>query len=853
MTGAEAPAGAVGTRGGGGDGAVPAFGALLRGHRRAAGLTQEALAERAGLSRRGLQHLEAGDAHPHPATLDALAAALDLAPDDRARLRAAGPAAPPGRAPAGFPDGPPGARPPPAAAAPSNLPAPLTSFVGRERELAAVAALLGAHRLVTLTGPGGTGKTRLALQAAADALEQYPDGVWLAELAALADPGPVPHVVAAAVGVREEPGRPLLATLTDALRPRRLLLLLDNCEHLVDACARLADALLRACPRLVVLATSREPLGIAGETVWRVPSLPVPGDGAGWPPAGGPSVDDLAGFAAVRLFCERAAAVQPGFALDAESAPAVAQVCAQLDGIPLAIELAAARVRVLPPRQLLGRLEDRFRLLTGGSRTALERHQTLQAALDWSYDLLTPAERTLFARLAVFAGGFTLEAAEAVGAGAGIASPAVLDLLTRLVDQSLVGAEAQPDGTARYRLLETLRQYARQRLAAGAGAGRRYDRHAAHYLALAEEAEPRTLGAPNPDAPAQLARLEAELDNLRAALRWWAARGRAEPGLRLAGALTQFWYRGGHLAEGRAWLATFLALPAPPAAGGRAARSARLTALGAAGELARHQGDHAAAGAHNSERLALARALGDRAASAQALIGLGLVAFAAGDRATAGARFEESLALAPGLAPGFLSGTLAYLALVAQAQGDRERARARFEEALRVSPTNAARWGRYYLAIEEGDFPRARALEPAMATQGTAGRGAAIYVSARGALALAEGDHARARELFGQSLAHWRASRDHGGIAFVLAHFAALAAAEGRSRRAARLAGAAAEQHALRGGPRSPVLQAHLERLLAQANRGAAGHAHAAAAQEGRAMTLEQAVADALEDAREAP
>ena len=322
--------------------------------------------------------------------------------------------------------------------------------------------------------------------------------------------------------------------------------------------------------------------------------------------------------------------------------------------------------------------------------------------------------------------------------------------------------------------------------------------------------------------------------------------GAAGPGLRLAGALTQFWYRGGHLTEGRAWLATFLALPA---AGGADERARRLKALGAAGELARHQGDHAAAGAHYAERLALARALGDRAASAQALNGLGIVAFAAGDHATAGARFEESLALAPGLAPGFLSGTLSNFALVAQAQGDRELARARFEEALRVTPTSTALWGRYYLAVEDGDFARARALEPAMATHGTADRGAAIYLSARGTLALAEGDAAGARDLIGQSLAHWRASRDQGGIAFVLAHFAALAAAEGRPRRAARLAGAAAEQHALRGGPRSPVLQAHLERLLKQANQGAAGHAHAAAAQEGRAMTLEQAVADALADA----
>ena len=340
--------------------------------------------------------------------------------------------------------------------------------------------------LLTLTGAGGMGKTRLALQVAADALEQYSDGVWLAGLGALADPALVPQAVASVLGVREEPGRPLAATLAAHLRGQRLLLVLDNCEHLLDACARLADALLQACPDLRILATSRAALGLAGETVWRVPSLPVPAAGGedGAPPAGirdaVPDAAGLARYAAVRLFCERAAAVRPGFALTAASGAAVAQVCARLDGIPLAIELAAARVRVLPPRQLLARLDDRFRLLTGGSRTALPRQQTLRATVEWSYALLDDAERRLFARLAVFAGGFPLEAAEAVGAdtdGVGIAPPEVLELLTRLVDGSLVEAEAQPDGTARFRLLETLREYARERLAASGEAAALHERH----------------------------------------------------------------------------------------------------------------------------------------------------------------------------------------------------------------------------------------------------------------------------------------------------------------------------------------------------------------------------------------
>ncbi|MGH2352814.1 MAG: ATP-binding protein, partial [Chloroflexota bacterium] len=411
---------------------------------------------------------------------------------------------------------------------PHNLPLQLTSFVGRERELPAVRDLLAEHRLVTLTGPGGTGKTRLALQVAADVLPAYPDGVWLVALAALADPALVPHAVAQAVGVREEPGRPLLGTLADALRPKRLLLVLDNCEHLLDACAHLADALLRACPHLRVLATGREALGIAGETAWRVPSLGLP-DARHLPP-----VEVLSQYEAVRLFIDRALAVQPGFRVTNQNALAVVQVCARLDGIPLAIELAAARVRVLPVEQLLVRLEDRFRLLSGGSRTALERHQTLRAAVDWSYDLLTEPENAVFARLAVFAGGFTLDAAEAVCAGDGIEAVEVLDLLTHLVDKSLAVVDEQPDGTARYRLLETLRHYAREKLAAREEADTVRAQHATHYLALAEQADPELRG---PRGAGWLDRLRRDLDNMREALAWAEAGGEAELGLRLAAAL----------------------------------------------------------------------------------------------------------------------------------------------------------------------------------------------------------------------------------------------------------------------------------------------------------------------------
>jgi class 3 adenylate cyclase len=295
---------------------------------------------------------------------------------------------------------------------PNNLPIQTTSFVGREREIAEVKALLGRTRLLTLTGSGGAGKTRLSLQVAADLLDQYADGVWLAELAPLTDPNLVPQTVAQVLGVREEPGRTITQTLVDYLRPKKLLLLLDNCEHLLTACAQLADTLLRACPDLRILASSREGLNIAGETTYRIPSLSLPPVGAGQSVPSTP--ESLSQYEAVRLFIERAQSAQPSFTVTNQNAPAVAQLCYRLDGIPLAIELAAARVRALPVEQIAARLDDRFRLLTGGSRTALPRQQTLRALIDWSYDLLSPEEQTLLRRLSVFAGGWTLEAAEAV-------------------------------------------------------------------------------------------------------------------------------------------------------------------------------------------------------------------------------------------------------------------------------------------------------------------------------------------------------------------------------------------------------------------------------------------------------
>jgi predicted ATPase/class 3 adenylate cyclase len=685
-------------------------------------------------------------------------------------------------------------------ALPHNLPLPLTSFVGRERELATTRALLAAHRLVTLTGAGGVGKTRLALEAAGALAPAYPDGVWLAELAALADPALVPQAVAAAAGVREQPGWPLLTTLADALRPKRLLLVLDNCEHLVEACARLADALLRACPDLRVLATSREALGVAGETPYRVPSLALPD------PARPPPVGALVDYEAVRLFVERAAVAQPAFALTAHNAPAVAQVCCQLDGIPLALELAAARLTVLPVEQVAARLDQRFRLLTGGSRTALPRQQTLRAAIDWSYALLSEPEREVFHRLSVFAGGWTLEAAEAVCAGGALAAEDVLERLARLVDRSLVVAEVG-DGPVRYRLLETLRQYGRERLVASGEAEAVGARHAAYYQALAEAAAPALRG---PEQTAWLDRLATEHDNLRAALRRALERGDAPRGLRLGRALWWFWYLRGHYREGWTLLAALLALPAGPDLA-----AARAALLRGTGLLARVTGAYPAARGALEEGVGLARQGGDPRQLAELLAALGFVARLQEDYATARSCLEEALDLARAAGHSwFVANALNHLGeLALEADRDAEAAWRLYEQSLA-------------LYRQLGD-PRMLA----------------VVLVGRGRVARARGDGPGARAALAEALAALGEADGAGVMPVALYTLAALAADAGRPARAVRLLAAATAQEA-RGGARVwPAVRRERDGWLGPARGalGEAGYARAWAA--GAAMSLEQAVA----------
>jgi predicted ATPase/DNA-binding SARP family transcriptional activator len=483
-----------------------------------------------------------------------------------------------------------------------NLPLARTSFIGRERERLEVKRLLAMTRLLTLTGVGGSGKTRLAIELARDLAGAYPDGAWLVELASLSDPALVPQAVARALGVREQPGRQLTETLEDALRGRKMFLVLDNCEHLIEAVVRLVDVLLDSCPHLRVLATSRETLGAAGEVAWVVPSLTVPEAS---------TTDKLEGYEAVRLFVERARQRDPSFVLTSRSGPAVAQVCRRLEGIPLAIELAAARMGALSVEQVAERLEDPLKLLGVGSRTAA-RQRTLRAALGWSHDLLGDAERKFFCRLSVFAGGWTLEAAEEVCSGEGVERDHALDLLSRLVDKSLVVAEVEQEGAMRYRMLEPVRQYARERLEEGGMVEWLRGRHAGYYLKLAEEpggedADPRMKGSP---PVAWLKRMGTEHANLRAALGWSLDTDAEELGLRLAVALWWFWHTLGTLIEGRRYLEGAVSNSSSPAAARLRAR-----ALNGAAGIVIPQGDYEAAIAFAQEGLALTESWETRRAS----------------------------------------------------------------------------------------------------------------------------------------------------------------------------------------------------------------------------------------------
>ncbi len=826
------------------------FGDVLRRLRRTAGLTQEALAQRAGVSARAIADLERGiNLAPRRDTLQMLAAALGLSAAERAALAAAAHRSGPverriARAVAAT-DGIGVATPVDSRAPTSNLPAQLTSFIGRERERDEVLAQLGQSRLVTLTGTGGAGKTRLALAVAAELLGAYPAGVWLVDLAPLAgaasdDLPVVAQAVTEALGVREEAGTPLVQTLADYLKDRRLLLLLDNCEHLVAACAMLASTLLRACQHVHILATSREGLRITGERCWRVPSLTVPD------PKHLPPPELAASYEAVRLFVARAR--RPGFALTTQNVRAVTSICARLDGMPLAIELAAARVGSVPVEVIAARLNDRFALLTGGPRDAVPRQRTLRATLDWSHDLLREDERLLLAQLSVFAGGWTLDAAEAVCAGDGIAATQVLELLASLESKSLLLLEDAdtPEDQGRYRLLETVRQYAAERLHERGEEAAARDRHLAWYVALTEGAEQQLRG---PDQGRWLAMLEAEHDNLRAAMGWARDQGAAEDGLRLAGSLWRFWWTRGYLAEGRGWLEAALA-------GDRGSPMARAKALTGAGNLAYQQGDYGRAASLHEEALELRRALEDMQGIAASLHSLGIVAHQQGEFERAAELYEDALARSRALADkAGMAGLLGNLGHVAHAQGHHARAVALVEEALTLfrelsDMRNIAASLHLLgnLAHEQGDHLRAMAMhEEALALFRVLGDtlGIAGSLNILGRVAFAQCEYVRAEQHFEEGMRLCRTMGAQDELAEGLEGLVWVAAATGEPGRAARLGGAA---EALREALGVPLVlerrAAHELALLAV--RPALGEAFEAAWAMGRGLTLDEAVGLAL-------
>jgi predicted ATPase len=688
-------------------------------------------------------------------------------------------------------------------------------------------------RLVTLTGPGGVGKTRLSLAVAAAVRPRYTSGVVFVALAAISDPNLVLPAIARALGVRESGERPLRAHVADALRDRDLLLLLDNYEQVIAAAPLVAEILADA-PGLTVLATSRAPLHLRAEHVYSVPPLALPDP-------------------AVNLFVARAQAVRPGFTLTDRDAPTVAAICARLDGLPLAIELAAARITLLSPSALLARLTGRLRLLTDGARDLPDRQQTLRATIDWSYRLLSPTEQTLFARLGVFTGGVTLDAIAAVCAlsdrdTATSAEIDVLDAVGALVRQSLVRQEEGHGGEPRFLFLETIHEYARERLAERGETEALARQHAAFYLRLADEAAEALVG---PDQVSWIARFEEEHDNLRAALRWAIEHGEVETALRFANGLWWFWLVRGHLSEGRRWLTDVLALDA----GNQSALRANV--LNGAGTLARDQGDYAAALTLYEESLAIRRATNDPFGISYVLNNLGMVAWNQGDYPAAQRLHEESLAIRRTLGhPLSLAFSLNNLGLVLQSQGDDTAARALYEESLAIRTAINDRRGIALslsnlgeLAHRRSDGEAARRLyDESLAIMRELGdqRGIAAALFNLGVLALAEDDTVRARTLHAESLAiRWDVA-DKSGIAESLEGIASVAIGAGQTHRAAHLFGAAEALRETIGEALPSDQRATHERQVGCARSMLGPDTWNAAWSTGRALPLEQAIYEAL-------
>ena len=733
-------------------------------------------------------------------------------------------------------------------ATPNNLPQQLTSFVGREREIAEAEGLLKGARLLTLLGMGGLGKTRLSLQVAADALDGCPDGAWFLDLAPIRDPSLVEGEAARTLGVQEEPGRPLLQTLCAHVKQRRLLIIFDNCEHLVSSCAELANALLRAGPDVRIIATSREPLRVPGEQTYPVLPLAVPDRSAG--------VESLARSDAVQLFVDRARLHKPGFSLTEREAPAVAELCARLEGIPLALELAAARMRTLSVAEINVRLRDRFKLLTGGGRVLLERQQTLRALVDWSYDLLQEHERVLFDRLSVFAGGFDLPASEQVCGSDPLAPDDVLDLLTSLVDKSLVMVDASGDAS-RYRTLETIRDYARERLVQRGEALPAATRHCDHFLTMAKAARQ---GIRGPEQAEWTRRLEAELDNLRAGIAL-ALQGGVDPVLsvKFEVALMIFWMLRGYASEGRKYVRASLALPAV-----QASDVAHAHALYVGAALANSQSDHAEAARMLEECLALRRGIGNPVDIAATLSTLSLVRLYTGDAISAREGEEEALGIFRELGDrtGEAIGLL-HLGQICLHVADDAQARSELEQCLAIARELAhceleSECERLLgeIALEAADVSAARArfgrsLQVCQDAEDKRDEATSLWWM--GKAELAAGDLERGAARLASALRALEAFEMRAEVLGCLEDHASLARACGLAEEAARLHAAVASQRERLNLTRSPRSERHWCDAVAATRSDLGEAAFDAAWSQGRAWELDEAVRRALALATPAP
>jgi len=808
------------------------FGIWLRSRRRMLDLTQQALANQVGCARITMRRIEAGALKPSKELAGILLEKLGIPEFERRQWILFA------RGLSGFPT-------PPIDSSANqlltNLPASLTTFIGREKEQAEIIKHIRKYRLITLTGPGGVGKTRLSIKVGEQVLGEYGHGIWLAELASLSDPILLPQTIASLFDITIQSNTPIIELLINFLRAKTLLLILDNCEHLLDACAQLTDTLLKNCPGLKILATSREALGITGEAAYDVPSLRLPDLHQ--------VVDKFREYESVRLFEERAGLAQLDFTLTMENASSVAQICHRLDGIPLAIELAAVHVNLFSPEQIAARLNESFQLLTGGSRTALPRQQTIRASIEWSWNLLPDSERILLQRLSIFAGGWTLEAAKAVCNSTGVEEAS--EWMTQLLAKSLVIANRQPGRELRFHLHETIRQYALEKLIASGEANAVQHQHAEYYLTLADATRSSDL-----EQFVRLERIATEHDNLRAALAWSkSVTSGAELGLQLAQGLVWFWNAEGYWSEGCNWLEGALA---HMNAEGVEDPLARARALYSLGYLLGLKSDYIAAKSRYGQSLQIFQELGDRPRIALTIERLGWLAREQGDTATARTRLEEALALSRDLENNvFTCDATNSLAETMIMQGDIALAKDLLETNLalarKVEYLEGVGWALNHLghiAQLLGDYERAMRLHeeslPLFRTFGRKWIGVVESLHCLGETALAQGDSALAATHLTESLVLSQDLGERACIAWCLAGLAGVSAVNEDPKRAAWLWGVAEAVRQSIGAREAPATHAIHEHLKGEVRKQLGEELFNAKWAEGQSASVEQAIAEAL-------